>query len=365
MKSHKDLFNKITDFENLLMAARNAQKAKRFKPATAMFNLDLEKNLLKIQRELREGSYRHGAYHDFIIHDPKRRLISAAPYRDRVLHHALCNIIEPLFDKTFIYDSYACRRGKGTHAAIERYSLFARKKRFVLKCDIQKYFQSIDHDILFNMLSKKIRCCRTMALIEEIINSRTDNSIIHYFPGDDLFTPYQRKRGIPIGNLTSQFFGNIYLNGFDHFVKEQLRCRHYIRYVDDFVIFGNNRSALRDTRDGISQYLADLRLKLHPRKCRVYRTSEGVAFLGFRIFPHFRFLDKGNALRMRRKIKRWKRLYAQGSIDLVFIRPRMQSWIAHASHGNTHRLRRRILGSVAFIRGEADKRAGRLVEQPG
>lgn len=121
MKSHNRLFDKITCFENLLVAACKAQKTKRFKPATAMFNLDLEKNLIKIQRELRDGSYRHRAYRDFIIHDPKRRLISAAPYRDRVVHHALCNVIEPLFDKTFIYDSYACRRGKGTHAAIERF----------------------------------------------------------------------------------------------------------------------------------------------------------------------------------------------------------------------------------------------------
>ncbi len=149
------------------------------------------------------------------------------------------------------------------------------------------------------------------------------------------------------------------------FIKEQLYGHHYIRYVDDFVILGNDSKSLHDVRDLIGNYLADIRLRLHPRKCRVYRTADGVTFLGFRIFPNHRLLDKGNALRMRRKIRQWQKLYGQGRIDLEYIHPRMQSWIAHASHGNTYRLRERVLGSVAFVRGEADKRAGRLVEQHG
>jgi RNA-directed DNA polymerase len=364
VKSHNRLFEKVTGFENLLMAACKAQKAKRFKPATARFNLELEKNLLALQRELRSGRYRHGAYRDFVIHDPKQRLISAAPYRDRVVHHALCNIIEPLFDKTFIFYSYACRRGKGTHAAIKRYSAFAGQCRFVLKCDIQKYFQSIDHDILLAMVSKRIRCHRTMALIEEIVCSRTDNRVAHYFPGDDIFSPHQRSRAIPIGNLTSQFFANVYLNGFDHFVKEQLHRRHYIRYVDDFVVFGDDSRTLYEVRERISDYLAGLRLKLHPRKCRVYRVTDGVTFLGFRIFETHRLLDKRNALRMRRKLIRWQSLYAQGHIDIEYIHPRIQSWIAHAAHADTYRLRERLFGGVAFHRGEAENGAGRLVEQP-
>ncbi|KIX12978.1 RNA-directed DNA polymerase [Dethiosulfatarculus sandiegensis] len=365
MKSHKHLFEKITSFENLLEAARKAQKGKRFKPATARFNLDLEKNLLNIQAELHSGAYRHGSYQNFVIRDPKQRLISAAPYRDRVVHHALCNIIEPLFDKTFIHDSYACRKGKGTHAAMERYSRFARKNRFVLKCDIQKYFQSVDHEILLGMLSKKIRCPPTMALINEIIQSRVDNSIVQYFLGDDLFSPYQRLRGLPIGNLTSQFFGNLYLNGFDHFIKEQLRRHHYVRYVDDFVVFGNNSQELQGVSDCMVAYLSGLRLRLHPKKCRVYRTADGVSFLGFRIFPTHRLLDKGNALRMRRKLKRWQIMYADGDIDSEYIHPRIQSWVAHASYGNTHRLRKRLLEKTVFKRDEAENNVGRLVEQYG
>ena len=365
MKSHKHLFEKLISFENLLEASRKAQKGKRLKAATARFNLELEKNLLKLQRELQGDRYRHGAYQDFMIRDPKKRLISAAPYRDRVVHHALCNIIEPLFDKTFIHDSYACRKGKGTHAAIERYSQFARKNRFVLKCDIQKYFQSVDHGVLLGMLSKKIQCRRTMVLIKEIVRSRVDNSIVQYFPDDDLFTPHQRSRGLPIGNLTSQFFGNLYLNGFDHFVKEQLHCLHYIRYVDDFVVFGNSSQELQVMQDCMSAYLSRLRLRLHPGKCRVYRTADGVRFLGFRIFPTHRLLDKGNALRMRRKLKRWQTMYARGSIDSEYIHPRIQSWLAHASHGNTYQLRKRVFENAVFKRGEAKNSAGRLVEQSG
>ena len=365
MKSHKHLFEKIISFDNLLEAARKAQKGKRFKTATARFNLELEKNLLKIQRELREGQYRHGAYHDFMIRDPKQRLISAAPYRDRVVHHALCNVTEPLFDKTFIHDSYACRKGKGTHAAIDRYSAFARKNQFLLKCDLKKYFQSVDHEILLGMLSSKIKCRRTMDLIKTIVRSRVDNSIVHYFPDDDLFTPHQRSRGLPIGNLTSQFFGNLYLNGFDHFVKEELRCRHYIRYVDDFVVFGNNSQELQGMRDCMDAYLSRLRLRLHPGKCRVYRTAEGVKFLGFRIFPTHRLLDKGNALRMRRKLKQWQTMYAEGCIDSEYIHPRIQSWVAHACHGNTYLLRKRVFENAVFKRDEAENGAGWLVEQPG
>ena len=314
MKSHNNLFDEITSFQNLLLAAGKAQRGKRFKPATARFNLNLEKELLALQQELRNQDYRHGKYRDFFINDPKRRLISAAPYRDRVVHHALCNVIEPLFDRTFIYDSYACRRGKGTHAAVRRYSTFARKRRYVLKCDIQKYFQSVDHEILMGAIERKIRCRRTLRLIREIVGSRVDNRLCLYFKGDDLFTPIERRRAIPIGNLTSQFFANVYLNGFDHFVKERLGCRFYLRYVDDFVVFHDSKQRLHEIHRQMAEYLESLRLKMHKRKCRIYRVSDGVSFLGYRIFPTHRLLKKDNALRMRRRLKKMSRRYSNNNI---------------------------------------------------
>ena len=346
-----------------MSAAGKAQKGKKFKTGTAFFNLNLEKELLSLQDELSKGTYTHGGYRDFFIYDPKRRLISAAPYRDRVVHHALCNIIEPIFDNAFIYDSYACRREKGTHAAIDRFTVFSRKNSYVLKCDIRKYFQSIDHEILKKTVSRKIKCKKTLWLISTIIDSRTDHTGIEYFKGDDLFTPYERKKAIPIGNLTSQFFANLYLDRFDHYIKEKLHCRYYIRYVDDFVVLGNSKERLGKVKKKIEDYLDSLRLKLHKRKCRVYRVKEGVTFLGYRIFPTHRLLKKGNALHMRRKLKKLSRQYSEGRISLEKIQQCIQSWISHAAHADTWKLRHRILGGTAFQRGLTRNAAGRFLEQ--
>jgi retron-type reverse transcriptase len=348
MKRHGNLFDKIASFENLLLAARKARRGKRFKQSAARFNLNLEKELLRIQRDLLTGAYQPGGYKDFIVYDPKPRLISAAPYRDRVVHHALCAVIEPIFDRAFIHDSYACRKGKGNHAAVDRYTAFAKKNRYVLKCDIRKYFQSIDHDILFDAIQRKIKCPRTLELTRIIIGSRIDLAHTEYFDGDDIFTPYNRNKGIPIGNLTSQFFANVYLNGFDHFIKETLGCRHYIRYVDDFVTLHDDKAFLHEVRYRMEDFLASSRLRLHDRKSRVCRVKDGIRFLGYRVFPTHRLLDKGNALRMRRKMKTMAREFQDGQTTLSEIQPRIQSWIAHAKHADTWRLRRRILGSVGF-----------------
>lgn len=352
MKTYKNLFDKITSFENLLLASEKAQKGKRLKKSTAVFNFSLEKELIKLQIELLDMTYRHGGYRDFFINDPKRRLISAAPYRDRVVHHALCNIIEPIFDKTFIYDTYACRKEKGTHSAVDRYTKFSRWNKYVLKCDIQKYFQSIDHEILLFIVSKKIKCEKTMWLIKEVISSRSDESYKFYFNNDDLFAPFERKRGIPIGNLTSQFFANVYLNEFDHFLKEKLGCKCYIRYVDDFVVLDDSTMRLHDVKRHMEEYLETLRLKLHERKSRIYRVRDGISFLGYRIFPTHRLLNKGNALRMRRKLKKLSSQYRDRCITFEKVNQCVQSWIGHAGHADTYRLRERIFNDIVFQRGK-------------
>ncbi len=184
------------------------------------------------------------------------------------------------------------------------------------------------------------------------------------FPRSQKFVLGDRiERGIPIGNLTSQFFANVYLDGFDHFVKEQLKCRHYIRYVDDFVAFDNSKTRLSEIKERMEEYLDSIRLKLHKKKCRVYRVKEGIGFLGYRIFPDHRLLNKGNALRMRRRLKKLSRQYGDGKIPIEKIQQSIQSWIGHVRHADTYRLRCRILGGVAFQRGEAIDAAGRLVEQ--
>ncbi|MCB9289345.1 MAG: RNA-dependent DNA polymerase [Lewinellaceae bacterium] len=254
MKTYNNLFAQITAFNNLLLAAQNAQKGKKNQSNVARFNLRLEEELFALQRELQEKSYRPGPYRSFMIHDPKERMISAAPYRDRVVHHALCNITAPIFERTFIHDSYANRAGKGTHAAIIRYQHYARKYPYVLKCDIRKFFPSIDHELLKLELRWKITCPDTLWLMDLIIdNSNPQESHLAYFPGDTLFTPHERQRGLPIGNLTSQWWGNIYLNRFDHFIKETLQAPGYIRYVDDFVLFAREKATQQEQPDQSEQ----------------------------------------------------------------------------------------------------------------
>ena len=309
MKTFYNLYPQICSFENLLSAAKKAEKGKRSKAGVARFNVDLEKNIFQLQRALLDHSYRPGKYRHFTVYESKKRLISAAPFRDRVVHHALCNIIEPLFEKSFIHDSYACRKGKGTHKAVQRFSDFAKINRYVFKCDIRKYFPSIDHQILQDKFERKIKDAETFELIRTIINSAdaVDNNPIHYFAGDDLFTPLQRRRGLPIGNQTSQFFANVYLDGFDHFIKEKLRCKYYIRYVDDFVIFDDNKMKLHNIRELIEQHLATLRLQMHPHKSQIFPVEQGTDFLGYRIFPSHRLIRKSNVKRFRRKLRRYQR----------------------------------------------------------
>jgi len=264
MKRHGNLYPKIIDFENLLQAAQKAQRGKRFRPNVLAFNDNREQELLRLQSALETKTYQPGAYRTFEIFEPRRRLISAAPYRDRVVHHALCNIIIPLFERTFIQDSYANRVGYGTHRALKRFIHFARSSRYVLQCDIKKYFPSIDHEILKQLVRRKIKCRDTLWLIDTIIdNSNEQVASIEYFPGDDLLSPLERRRGLPIGNLTSQLLANVYLNGLDHFIKEELQVKKYVRYVDDSALFADSWQVLAEAKVALETYLATLRLKLH------------------------------------------------------------------------------------------------------
>lgn len=236
MITYKNLFEEICSFSNLLQASHDAKRGRIDRAYVQMFECHREKELLRLREELYSETYHPGAYKEFYIIEPKKRMISAAPYRDRVVHHAVCNIIGPLFERSFIADSFANQVDKGVHRAVDRYQHFAKKNRFVLKCDIRKYFPSIDHCILKQIIRRRIACQPTLRLLDTIIdNSNAQEPMNEYFPGDDLFTPYGRRRGLPIGNLTSQFLANVYLNGFDHYVTEVLRAKGYIRYVDDCV----------------------------------------------------------------------------------------------------------------------------------
>jgi len=342
----------MVSFENLLLAARKAQKGKRFKENTARFNLELEKELLRLQQELIDRTYRPGSYKVFIVREPVKRMISAAPYRDRVVHHALCNIIEPFFERSFIHDSYANRKEKGTHKAVDRFQSYLRKYRYVLKCDIKKYFPSIDHDILYAAIEKRIADPDVLWLIQTIIeNSNQQEPVLDHYDGDNLFSPLDRRKGLPIGNLTSQFFANIYMNGFDHYIKDELGCKAYLRYVDDFAVFDDNKDRLWEIKVLMDQYLAGLRTRLHPIKTRVFTSKNGCEFLGFQLHPELRRVKQQNVDYFKLRMLRLKRRYASGEVALEEIKRSIQGWLGHVRHANSCKLRERLFSQMEFSKG--------------
>jgi retron-type reverse transcriptase len=347
------LWPELVSFPNLLLAARRAAAGKRTRPDVAAFLLDLEPQLARLLRKLKDGSYTPGPYRCFSIRDPKPRLISAAPFRDRVVHHALTQVLEPVFEKRFSKDSFACRKGFGTHRALARAKEAARRCRYVLKCDVRKYFPSVDHAILKGLLARAAKCPFTLDLAARIIDaSNAQEEVVSYFPGDDLFTPFQRRRGLPLGNQTSQFFANVYLDPLDQFVNRQIHPDAYARYVDDFVLFGDSKESLAESRRRIEEELCRLRLEIHPGKSRVYRTADGFTFLGWRIFPGHTRLVHENVVRFRRRMRVLASEYARGA-GWDRIHPKVRAWIAHAAYGDTWKLRQQIFGQFAFRKGRA------------
>jgi RNA-directed DNA polymerase len=346
VKTYKNLHPQICAFANLYLAFRQARRGKRDRVAVASFEFDLEHNLLALQAELSGQTYRPGSYTDFYVYEPKRRLVSAAPFHDRVVHHALCQIIEPIWEARFIHTSFACRVGKGTHRALDQCHAWVRQYRYAFQGDIVKYFPSIDHQILRGLLSRRIADRRAMWLIDQILASGAgilgSEYPMTYFPGDDLFAAV-RPRGLPIGNLTSQFWANVYLHELDRFVKHQLRCPAYLRYMDDFVLFSDDKVQLQDWKLAVRGFLASrLRLVLHPKKSLVFPVKVGVDFCGFRLYPTHRRLRRSSVRRFVRRFRRQREAYRRGELSLDEMNASVQSWIAHAAHGDTWRLRRRL-----------------------
>lgn len=351
-KTYKNLYPQVYAFENLYQAHRQARKGgKRKGPEVAEFEHNLGQNLLRLQEELGEQTYRPGPYRHFIVIERKARKISAAPYRDRVVHHALMNVIQPISEARFIHDSYACRVGKGTHRALDRAQYFARRYPYVLQCDVRQFFPSIDHEILRGLLTRHIACRRTMWLVDQILKSGVgvldERYTPVYFPGDDLFA-VARPRGLPIGNLCSQHWANLYLHPLDTFVKQTLRCQGYLRYSDDFLLFAAVKSTLHGWRDEIIGFSQTLRLTLHEERAQVFPVKNGITFLGWRLFPHHRRLRRENVRHAVRRL-RWQQVaFARGELDQEKLTASVQAWLAHAAHGNTYQLRRRIMHQFVF-----------------
>lgn len=344
MKTYKNLHQKVCLLENLKHAFLKARKGKTKKIYVLKFEENLKNNLEHLQKELLDLSYSPGEFNTFIVQDPKTRIINAPPFRDRIVHHVIIGILEPIFNKFFIFDSYAGRKGKGTHTAVKRFDSFLKKvsrngqllKRaknknqiigYTLKIDIKHYFDSISHEMLLNHISQKIKDKKLLILIERIIKS---------------YNFKEKGKGLPLGCLTSQFFGNFYLHKLDKFIKNQLKAKYYLRYMDDLLILHSNKEILVDYLTKIEIYLKYLKLEVHPQKSRIIPLSRGIDFVGFRNFYHYKLLRKRNIRKMFLKVEKYK----NKEISKEKLLENFQGWNAYAMWANSYNLKRRVVREI-------------------
>ncbi len=345
MKTYTHVFEKIISLENLFVAWDSFRNDKRNKKDVRFFEWNLEENIFQLHRELEHKTYKHGPYSGFYIHDPKQRHIHKALVRDRALHHAICNIIGPIFEPTFIKASFSCRIGFGTHKGIDflertlrRVSKNDTEECFVLKCDIQKFFDTMDHDVLFSILKKKIRDENALWLLNEVIESFAS-------PHSNLL----ERKGVPIGNLTSQLFANIYMNEFDQFVKHRLKVKNYVRYTDDFAIIASDSDYLKNLIDPISVFIENgLRIKLHPNKVSIRKFHQGIDFLGYIIFPHHRLVRTRTRKRFFSKIQRKIEEFQRGYIKEKTLENSIKSYLGVLSHANAYLLSEKLRNQFYF-----------------
>jgi len=334
-KKYSNLFPKIRSFQGLYKGYREARKGKRYKGEVVKFSRDLENNLLQLSRCLESQDYSTKGFKTFTLFDPKEREISAPYFRDRVVHRSLHITLEPIFDKRFIYDTYACRPGKGAHAGVERLQSFMRKQDtdYYLKCDIRGYFDSVDHDLLIREIGRKVSDERVLWLVREFLRNYSSDK--------------GEGKGMPIGTLYSQLFANTYLDRFDHFVKQSLGADYYVRYMDDFILLSDSKNRLHGLKDAMQGYLRDkLKLDLPGCKTTLEPVEKGATFLGYRVFPHYRLLRKRNKLKFKRRLRRQKEELENGEISFQELRQSLASWKGHASHADTQNLLEKYTGRI-------------------
>ena len=342
MKVYNNLYSKVISVENLFQAWAEFRSDKQQKPDVMKFERHLEENIFDLHHLLRKKQYEHGAYQAFYIHDPKQRLIHKATIQDRVLHHAIFKVLNPVFEPTFIAHSFSCRIGKGTHKGVAALATMLRKISknntkpcFALKCDVRKFFATVDQDILFSILQKRIQDEDMLKLLHKIVYSFNRTGAPH--------------KGIPIGNLTSQLFANIYMNELDQFVKHQLRVKHYVRYTDDFVIVADNTQYLQGLLPKIQEFLRDvLLLELHPNKISIRKFSQGIDFLGYVVLPNYSVLRTKTKRRILSKLDNNIQGLKNGAVSEGYFHQSLQSYLGVLSHANSYNVEQNIKNKVWY-----------------
>ena len=346
MKVWKDLYFKISTLEDIFLGWEEFRQGKKRKRDVLFFDRYLENNLFNLHESLRDRTYIPGGYKQFYVRDPKLRLIHKASVRDRVVHHIVSRELEKIFEPTFYAHSYSCIKNKGTHKGVRAIQSMARKVSknntktcWVLKCDIKKFFASVNHNALLRIVSRRISDKDFLDLIEKIIGSFYS----------DRTNDLQDKKGIPIGNLTSQYFANIYLNEFDYFMKQRLKVKFYIRYADDFVVLSSDKFYLEQLITPIQQFLAsELDLELHPNKIIFRKFSSGVDFLGYVIFPYCILPRTKTKRRLLRKIRTRIKEYKAGKITIEKLNQTIQSYLGYLGHANTYKFKRQLENQIWF-----------------
>ncbi len=357
-KKLRNIFSEIIDFENLYIATNEAKKGKRYRRDVLEFNTNLEENLITIQNELIYKTYEVGRYREFFVYDPKKRLIMALPFKDRVVQWAIYRVLYPIYDKQFIYDSYGCRVGKGTHKAADRLQYWLRQvnrkpqKYYYLKLDISKYFYRINHKILLDILKNKIEDEDLIWLLDTIINSEDVPFGLPAGMEPDQCSEEDRlfDVGIPIGNLTSQLFANIYLNELDQYVKHKLGIHYYVRYMDDIIILVDDKKYLHEIKTDIEVFLKEvLDLDLN-NKTAIRPISCGIEFVGFRVWATHRKLKKKTLKKIKRKFKMLQKAYSEGSKDFEEINQSVQSYLGIMQHFDSYNFKAKLLNDTIFRR---------------
>ncbi len=349
MKTYRNLYKDLYSFENLERAYWQARKHKSNNPKVLEFKKHWRLNLCILLRELRTKTYKPLPLKKFVLRDPKTRLICVSNFRDRIVHHALVNILQPIFEPRFIFDSHASRKRKGTSTALKRFDDFKRKVTingnllsrsrnandvtgYALKADVRHYFQTVDHHVLISTIGKHVKDDDILWLVKIIL---------------DNYDSELPDKGMPLGNWTSQFFANIYLNELDQFVKHRLKAKYYIRYVDDFVILHESRTVLQEYEQRIKMFLQDvLKLELHPDKCQIVSLKRGISLLGFRVFYHHKLPRKRNIRKIKGRLREYLDSYEKGLLSASDILETLQGWSAYAMQGNTYNLKRRLCEEV-------------------